>query len=121
MKTSTPSAHFWQKPGWKPAARAQRFVRKLAQKRAHDRHSALLVGHAAQRLKLLRGHLRQRLRHEQAAVRREAAGDRLRGGNNMLMILYKDEAIMAMMAGVAYFSNKRATGCVPSSLEEFID
>ena len=61
-------------------------VRKLAQKRAHDRHGALLIRHAAQRLKLLRGHLRQRLRHEQAAVRREAAGDRLRGGNNMLMI-----------------------------------
>ena len=61
-------------------------VRKLAQKRAHDRHGALLVRHAAQRLKLLRGHLRQRLRHEQAAVRREAAGDRLCGGNNMLMI-----------------------------------
>ena len=61
-------------------------VRKLAQKRAHDRHGALLVGHAAQRLKLLRGHLRQRLRHEQAAVRREAAGDRLCGGNDLLMI-----------------------------------
>ena len=50
------------------------------------RHGALLVGHAAQRLKLLRGHLRQRLRHEQAAVRCEAADDRLRSGNNMLMI-----------------------------------
>ena len=61
-------------------------VRKLAQKRAHDRHGALLVRHAAQRLKLLRGHLRQRLRHEQAAVRREAAGDRLCGGNDLLMI-----------------------------------
>ena len=61
-------------------------VGKLAQKRAHDLDGALLIRHAAQRLKLLRRHLRQRLGHEQAAVRREAAGDRLRGGNNVLMV-----------------------------------
>ena len=61
-------------------------VGKLTQKRAHDLDGALLIRHAAQRLKLLRRHLRQRLRYEQAAVWREAAGDRLRGGNNVLMV-----------------------------------
>ena len=61
-------------------------VGKLAQKRAHDLDGALLIRHAAQRLKLLRRHLWQRLRHKQAAVGREAAGDRLRGGNNVLMV-----------------------------------
>ena len=61
-------------------------VRKFAQKRAHDLDGALLIRQAAQRLKLLRGHLRQRLRHEQPAVGRKAAGDRLRGGNNVLMV-----------------------------------
>ena len=61
-------------------------IREFAQKRAHDLDGALLIRHAAQRLKLLRGHLRQRLRHEQTAVGREAAGDRLRGRNNVLMV-----------------------------------
>ena len=61
-------------------------VREFAQKRAHDLDGALLIRHAAQRLKLLRRHFRQRLRHEQTAVGREAAGDRLRGGNNVLMV-----------------------------------
>ena len=61
-------------------------VGKLAQKRAHDLDGALLIRHAAQRLKLLRRHFRQRLRHEQTAVGREAAGDRLCCRNNVLMV-----------------------------------
>ena len=61
-------------------------VREFAQKRAHDLDGALLIRHAAQRLKLLRRHFRQRLRHEQTAVGREAAGDRLCCRNNVLMV-----------------------------------
>ncbi len=61
-------------------------IGKLAQKWAHDLDGTLLIRHAAQRLKLLRRHFRQRLRHEQTAVGRKAAGNRLCCRNNVLMV-----------------------------------